>query len=777
MPAQVFSTVENNFTKGLITESTGLNFPENAATDTDNCVYTLVGDVTRRPGLDYEDNYQYLTIEPGGLAYQTYKWDNAGGDGTSQILVVQRGPLLYYYLSSSATPGAPLSTKLITSGNIGPFVISGVVFDITAECQFASGNGYLFIFHPSCDPLFTTYSNGQISTGPIQINIRDFQGVNDGLPANTRPNTLSNEHIYNLQNQGWTSGGAWSATSTSSVSPQTIGASYSWFVGTGIVGITLGQIVTWHGTQTLGGGGASSPYFVDGKGTVVSYSGGVLTLNLQSQTGNGPPGTVFNQWSFTPISTGYVTTFQAAEGVYPSNADVWWYFKNSSGVYDPATTQPNVTLSVGNAPRGHFLLGAFNQDRVTVSGGQGIGPVRTLKRPTTGAWFQGRVWYSGVNDSAAATSNTPFYSWSNNIYFSQVVNSSNDFGNCFQVNDPTSENLFDLLPTDGGVISIPDAGSIYKLFPIQNGLLVFAANGVWFITGSQGIGFAANDYTIVKLSQVKTISATSFVNVLGLPYFWNEEGIYQVKPTQNGSLTVEPLTVGSILQFYNEIPVGSRRYARGDYDPIEYVITWIYRSTPETSAADRYYFDRMLNYNTYNKAFYPYTVSTGNVTVNGINYVSYPNNYSPDPSMKFLVIATFNSMTFAELKDDTNWLDFHSFNGVGQDYESFFITGYKIRGQAIRKFQPQYIQVYSRMNGAINGYILQGIWNFANTNTSNKWTTKQVVYNTDTRFDTVYRRHRIRGFGYTLQFKVSSITGKAFDIQGWAVVDVVNQGT
>jgi hypothetical protein len=46
MPAQVLSTVENNFTKGFVTEFTGLNFPENAATDTDNCLYDIVGHVT-----------------------------------------------------------------------------------------------------------------------------------------------------------------------------------------------------------------------------------------------------------------------------------------------------------------------------------------------------------------------------------------------------------------------------------------------------------------------------------------------------------------------------------------------------------------------------------------------------------------------------------------------------------------------------------------------------------------------------------------------------------
>ena len=148
----------------------------------------------------------------------------------------------------------------------------------------------------------------------------------------------------------------------------------------------------------------------------------------------------------------------------------------------------------------------------------------------------------GLDASQAATGDENFYTWTENIYFSQIVTSINQFGYCYQANDPTDENYFNLLPDDGGVIQIQGCGAIHKLFPIQNGMLVFADNGVWFITGSQGIGFTADDYTITKISAVRVISNTSFVDVLGMPFFWNEEGIYMTQQTQNG-IQIEPLTV------------------------------------------------------------------------------------------------------------------------------------------------------------------------------------------------------------------------------------------
>jgi hypothetical protein len=786
VPAQIYSTVENNFTKGLITESTGLNFPENAATSTDNCVYTLVGDVTRRLGINYETNFSLNNVPNNNAAYHTFKWDNAGGDGQTQIVVSQVGATLHFYLSSAATATNPLSSQLLTSTvNLISFTASGGSFDTSQECQFDSGNGFLFVFHPDCDPFYCTFTAGTnaISANTINIQIRDFQGLPEpGIPTNFRPTNLTNYHQYNLTNQGWATSPTWNFTSHSHIGVS-VGNTAQFTDAPAGLPTSVGSSVTIQGGISWIQAGATQPTtsLLVIYGIISSYSGSVMNVTINNFTIDRPVDGVIHDeiWYVQQgAAVSYVTSWKNTTGNYPSNADVWWNFKDGTGAFNPSATLNNLTLT-SPAPKGSVILNAFNQQPSAVTGIGGLGVTSTTVRPRTGCWFQGRVWYAGAD--ASSTSNgvtSQFYTWTENIYFSQIQvgTDTSAFGQCYQQNDPTSETLFNLLPTDGGVINIPGSGSIYSLFPIQNGLLVFAANGVWFITGSQGIGFSATDYTITKISQVRSISSTSFVNVLGLPYFWNEEGIYAVMPQQSGALTVSPLTVGTILAFFNEIPLSSRKYVRGAYDPINYIIQWVYRSTPETSANDRYNFDRVLNFNTYNKAFFPYTIS-GSPHVCSILYVASPGGTSaPDPVVKFFTQDPSDNFTFSEEYDES-YLDFLSFDGIGADYTSFFITGYKLRGQAIKTFEVQYVNMFSRMNNAENSYKFQTLWDFSNQLNSNRWSTIQVINNIDTRFDTVSRRHKVRGRGYALQFKVASVTGQPFDIQGWAVVDLVNQGT
>lgn len=775
MPQQQTVAVENNFTKGLVTEFTALNFPENAATDCDNVEFTVIGDVVRRLGIDYEIERQIFSVDRVGTAVNTYKWDNAGGDGSTQIMVVQVNGSLKFWKVSASDTSFPLSRQdLVTDVDLSDFVADGGTFDTSKEAQFTDGNGYLFVFHPSCDPIYCTYASDVITGNRITVNVRDFLGVIEADSISSRPLNLSNPHQYNLSNQGWTQGSPWQGVSSTSV---LIGIGSKTFTVASGMTVTLGNLVYILNAHPASPGGIFQPAGETVmSGNVTAYAGTTLTVNV---TAVAPiwSGSVYNDWLINPVGVGYISKWHTDIGNYPSNADVWWRYKNTSEVFDPATTVGNVTLSTGPAPKGHTILNAFNQKRNLASNLSGLTDIITTTRPTNGAWFQGRVWYTGLNASQSSSGTAGFYTWTESIYFSQIIIDNTNFGDCYQLNDPTSENLFDLLPTDGGVITIQGCGPIYRLFPIQNGMIVFAANGVWFITGNQGIGFSATDYTITKLSAVKSISTTSYVDVLGIPYFWNADGIYVVSPSDKGGLSVQSITYNTIDSIYEEIPLSSKLYARGAYDPVNYKIQWLYRSIETNDVTERYTFDKILNFNTSNKAFFPYSVQADSVSLNGISYVNYPGTLSNTPQATFKYLTTntvSSSLTFSDEHDD-DYVDWSAANSTS-DYTSYFLTGYKIRGQAIKRFQPLYIQVYCKTNDTASAYKIQGIWDYANSGSSGRWSTQQLVTNALSRFDAVSRRHKIRGHGYVVQFKFTSVTGMPFDIQGWSVQDSINAG-
>lgn len=755
---QVISALENNFSAGLKTEFTGLNFPENAATDTDNCVYDTTGEVSRRPGIDFENNYELATIFRQG-AMNTYKWRNVGGSGDVEILVKQIGRTLYFYRSSdiNTTTDSLSSTLLVSTVDLFSFLAPGAADPLDIECQFADGNGYLFVFHPNLTSFYCTYNAGTITGTAISIQIRDFTGLPEpGVLDSDRPTTLTTNHSYNLINQGW--GKIWETTSVTSHSVSLGSKVYTVAAGLPIV---AGDLVVAYTTA-----GSPTPVNLN-IGIVTAYTGTSLTINVTQAVSPGGP---FTSWRIIshPNSPNF---WNGSQGNWPSNADIWWQFKNSSGDFDP-TASTSIPANAGPAAKGALILDPFNQQRSLVSGIAGIADVTTNKRPRLGTWFAGRVWYAGVDSTE----------FNETLFFSQIIeNNPAQFGKCYQRNGPASEDLFDLLPSDGGTAKIQGCGSIYKLFPIQNGMLVFAANGIWFITGSQGIGFSANDYTITKISSVQCISSCSFVDVQGLPIFWNEDGIYAVTPSpQGGGLVVNNVCLESIQSFYASIPTICKKYARGDYNPLDFRLVWVFRDTVEDSVTTRYEFNRILNYNITNKSFYPYSISSSsNAKIHDVKYITVPGSAnSPHPVFKYLTSALTSPeyyFTFSEEKDITNWLDFISWDDIGVAYTSYFVTGYKLHGKGVVKFRPIYVNMFSR-NEVPTAYKIQGIWDYANSGNSGRYSAIQTIYNALTNFSMKYRKHKIRGNGLVLQIKVQSVDGFPFYIMGWASSETTNTG-
>ena len=680
--------VENNLSAGLVTEATALNFPTNAVIEADNCVFSPTSRVTRRLGFDYEASYSTATVTRAATTViREYQWRSVRGNGSIDYTVVQVGDTLHFYEESDVN--ALSDGKKGFTIDLDTFFVSGASSLATLPCEFASGNnGYLFVFHPSCEPFYCVLDEAgtTLTATAITIMIRDMKGVDDGLEVDERPGGALGDnpaHHYNLLNQGW---------------------------------------------------GTPVRTYNDGSSSV----GSALTI-----------------WTI-------------GRSDIPSNADAWWYYKV------PADENPDAVGSfrveevnkwqIGNspAPKGHFLLEAFNQDRSTVSGVAGIDTISTLHRPSCGAFFAGRVWYAGVNDQG----------FSGRIYFSQIIENDYQIGRCYQDNDPTSEKVNDLLSTDGGVVVIPEIGSVIKMIPIGTSLYIFASNGIWAISGSEGTGFRATDYAVRKISTVKTLSIYSFVDIEGFPIWWNQDAIYVLRNDEStGAASVESLTDTKIKTFFRDIPLSSKRYAKGVYDGANKKIIWLYNRSTVTTANNLNYGNALV-FEFQSSAFYPWSIgsSTSSPKVNGAVYIS-------GGAIKFLTTTPVSGssyrMTFSETRDTTyyDWTTELDDNKI--DYSSYLKTGYRIDGDAMRDFQSNYVSVFLE-NVEEPSLWLRGAWDFTNSGESSRWSSKQQVYNSRFFHDVQWRRIKIRGRGKALQLHFTSESGKPFTLLGWAIKETAN---
>lgn len=784
MARQPQVSIANNFTEGLITETTPLNFPENGCSDTFNCVFDKTGRVYRRKGFNHEINYSTKQINRNDGVITKFLWEAPAGRGDLTLLVMQVGSTLYFYNTNNV---ATVSEGAISSNiNLTTYSPSGAPSPATVNCQFTSGRGYLFVTHPYLNSFYVSFdpTTNTVTGTAITLQIRDFEGVNDSLAVTARPTSLSNTHHYNILNQGWTTNTQvyTSTTSINYVYPSTA-FDITFTIASGQT-ITTGEPMHAYMRFDLSRGFS---------GTVTSYSG--TSLRIQGY-GSRAPATQSNiaDWIIAREAP-HIQKWNSGLGTYPSNADYWWAYKDSTDAFNHSMVA-NVPVPTRPAPKGRFILNLYDQNRNTVSGLTGLPGLNTGgQRVSTCAFFAGRVFYSGIS----------YPTLESKVFFSQIIENENEFGKCYQANDPTSEEFYDLLPTDGGVISIQDAGIIIKLFALKEGLLVFATNGIWYITGSTGIGFTANDYSVQKLSNIRCLSANSFVNVEGLPIWWNVEGIYTVGSQEgSASLQVIPVSEQKIKEFYKNIPLDSKKYASGAYDPTTGVIQWCYSSSSSSSINESQEYDSILCLNSKTGAFYPWKISDSTVKVHGVfivvgaggnpqilnvivdngdNVVTDSGDnvviYSISPgattyTFKYIISEPNGStydFTFAE-ESNTDYVDWAE-NGDNTSYSSYFITGYKIKGNAQRKFQNNYVYLFSDGDEPTKFYA-QGQWNFANHGDTGKWGSKQLINNDAVHYDALYKRIKFRGHGLALQYKIESFQNEPFSLVGWSVFETAN---
>ena len=288
------------------------------------------------------------------------------------------------------------------------------------------------------------------------------------------------------------------------------------------------------------------------------------------------------------------------------------------------------------------------------------------------------------------------------------------------------------------------------------------------------------------------MSKTSIVDVGGLPLWWNYEGIFSLKKTEVGLTSeVTNLTQTTIQSFYDAIPQDAKATAKGSFNDQTGLVYWLYNVLQEDGT---FKYTNILALDTVTAAFYPLTIPDSSRQVSGILsvrssgeafveqavtdnalvnvtdqfdvLVTSPVSVGFSARAKTFKFVTYNGaqVSFAELTD-TSYLDWGTL-----PYTTYFVTGYRIRGDLLKKQQTNLLTVITE--DIVNGSCyVQGVWDYAYDNDSGRYSNPQQTYRS--RLLRTYQRSRliIRGTGYSLQFKFFGEAGKPYIIVGWAGFD------
>jgi hypothetical protein len=507
------------------------------------------------------------------------------------------------------------------------------------------------------------------------------------------------------------------------------------------------------------------------------------------------------------------SAYSAANGGdYPPLTHPWYSGKDATGNFDAAEWAKIYSGSslLGN---GHFILNPFNKDRGTASGLAITAETEDSRFKAVEA-FGGRVFYSGLESGKSAGL----------IFFSRQIQDVNELGECLQQNDPTSEDFSDLLPTDGGVIQIPDAVNIKILHAMGSVLVVFAENGIWTINGVDGV-FKATEYSVKRASEIGIASPESFISAGGTPIWWSRYGIHTLSLQDSGNGAGEQdLSTSTIQTFWDSIPEASKEKVQAVYDEVNKTIYWAWPDAGETVESK---VNNFLILDLALQAFYPWTVSDEASSTDCIVGLAFYSGYGAGLLPLDVITAvgddvvtsagddvvSFQNSNFATgsptivilVRDGaTNKLTMGGFvnqdflDSGTTDYSSYAVAGYEFFGDLVLKKTSPYITPYMRVTetgwtgSEVTGYdpvgssslLVSSFWDFGNNSTS----TPQQAYrlkimpvvdpdnlNSFNYPDTVITsRLKLRGRGRSVRLKFESEQGKDFVLLGYSMIGGVN---
>lgn len=409
----------------------------------------------------------------------------------------------------------------------------------------------------------------------------------------------------------------------------------------------------------------------------------------------------------------------------------------------------------------------------------------TDERPTCCGYASGRV----------------FYGMKNSVYYSQLMEGESvDFLNrCFSRNDPTAEQLSDILDTDGGVIQINEAINIVQIESFSNGVVIYAQNGVWYI-GGPSTGFTATNFFVQKVSESGVASPQSVVTVESQQFFWSFEGIFMLSTNEFGRVVASSIIEETMQTFYNAIDVNAKLKSSGIYNRINKQIEWFYSSTAQTSSTD-YKFAKNLSliYDVRTRGLWPQQYNStmseaaGSTLIGGVS----ANGATEDSEITYLTIKMGTPSATQTYSVDFAYKTDILFQDYSTDYTTAFVeTGFesldkpsnvKAAPSTFIHFKQTEENFVSDGAGGLkldlqSGCQLRSKWDWNNSSVNGRWGPTQQAY----KFRRMYipdvagpflsgetvisTRLKVLGRGKALSLRFEQETGKDMQILGYTTV-------
>lgn len=800
------------FNRGINTEASLLSFPDGFSTDEQNFDLDINGSRRRRRGLQLESGGSNYTLPsssyvPGDVV-RSFKWENVAGDSSLNFIVVQAGHYLHFYQDLSATSGSAVisSNKLSITVDLRNYKTAGATsLDVAQNpIDLAYGRGHAFVVQKYINPFWIKYDTetSSITVTPITIRERDFEGIDDGYSNTAQPAAALPSHTYNLLNRGWKEADISTYQTAKSKQPSKAMVPYL-----GYRRATTANVAEQDWTKAFSADKLDAELFQDAPApqghfirnpfntaqvqlpgasnqlaitnwTISGTTAGTQTVTIDTSGAHG-----LSSSDSVEISGLYGEYYSSAiSGSFP---DYFLPVFSIEGSYTVASAPDTDTITITVDFPADFLgwlnqyaaLGTLNNNLIPNASGY-----TSTVRPKAVAFFAGRVWYAGTNHPRLAS----------RIFFSQIIESDAQYGKCYQVADPTDERVPDLVPTDGGVIVIPEIADVVDIMDYGQVLLIFATNGVWMIGAGANGYFSATSYSVRKITDQGAVGPGSIVLAESTPFYWSYSDIFAIVQDPNsGFLTGQNMSSLKVNRLINGIPHGYKRSIQGCYDDLNKRIVWLYGNADGDIAPVDYQYNYGLTYDLRLQAFVKYKfvlsstgylagafVTKGSISANDSNKIKYLG-----------VTGVGTELSVSEASNSTDFKDW----GIAEP-EAYVVTGFEtLKDPSRTKFAP-YVHVFNYKTET--GYnvvgdeyspvgessvLLQARWDWADLSVSGKWGTAWETYrhrrmyspsdpttdSFDDGFPLLWTRNRVRGSGRSLHLKFSAGAGKDAHIAGW----------